>query len=35
MFNKTNIAKALEGKDPKEQARLLDDYIKRTNKGGN
>lgn len=32
MFNRTTIEKALEGKDPKEQARLLNDYIKRTNK---
>jgi DNA primase len=35
MFNRTTIEKALEGKDPKEQARLLNDYIKRTNKRGN
>ncbi|MCR5333033.1 MAG: DNA primase [Bacilli bacterium] len=30
-FEKTNVMKAIEGKDPKEQARLLNDYIKRTN----
>ncbi len=30
-YNRTNIKLALEGKPPSEQARLLDDYIKRTN----
>ncbi|MCQ2792872.1 MAG: DNA primase [Bacilli bacterium] len=30
-YNRTNIKLALEGKSPAEQARLLDDYIKRTN----
>lgn len=31
-YEKSLLKKAFEGKDPKEQARLLDDYIKRTNK---
>ncbi len=31
-YEKSILMKAFEGKDPKEQARILDDYIKRTNK---
>ena len=30
-FEKSNVLKALEGKDPKEQARLVNDYVNRTN----
>lgn len=32
LFERTNVRKALEGKDPKEQARLINDYINRTTK---